>query len=339
MKFKSLLENKWWQEIIILIFSFILFTLNDWILILSWKGFYTGLVYFFILYFHAQINRYFLLPVLLVKHRPVLYLLMTVLLLFVFSVILYEVSTEFLYKNCFLYKSAHQKSYQFQVATLVGTLICILGPILMLENYRIQKKRTNKKLLYNQVQLNALKGQLNPHFLFNTFNTLYGISLQYPERTSDMIMKVSQLMRYQVENGSKEFVSLQEELEFISSYIELEKERVGYRCDINFQQDVDFESNYKIAPMLLITFIENAFKHGACTIENCYVNIKIKTSEEKIYLVISNSIPTKKKKIVSTKIGLKNTMERLAILYPEKHILDIKQGELKYEVNLEIDLN
>lgn len=339
MKFKSLLENKWWQEIIILIFSFILFTLNDWILILSWKGFYTGLVYFFILYFHAQINRYFLLPVLLVKHRPVLYLLMTVLLLFVFSVILYEVSTEFLYKNCFLYKSAHQKSYQFQVATLVGTLICILGPILMLENYRIQKKRTNKKLLYNQVQLNALKGQLNPHFLFNTFNTLYGISLQYPERTSDMIMKVSQLMRYQVENGSKEFVSLQEELEFISSYIELEKERVGYRCDINFQQDVDFESNYKIAPMLLITFIENAFKHGACTIENCYVNIKIKTSEEKIYLVISNSIPTKKKKIVSTKIGLKNTMERLAILYPEKHILDIKQGELKYEVNLEINLN
>jgi len=339
MKFKSILENKWWQEIIILIFSFILFTLNDWILILSWKGFYTGLVYFFILYFHAQINRYFLLPVLLVKHRPVLYLMMTVLLLFVFSVILYEVSTEFLYKNCFLYKSAHQKSYQFQVATLVGTLICILGPILMLENYRIQKKRTNKKLLYNQVQLNALKGQLNPHFLFNTFNTLYGISLQYPERTSDMIMKVSQLMRYQVENGNKEFVSLQDELEFISSYIELEKERVGYRCDIDFQQDVDFDSNYKIAPMLLITFIENAFKHGACTIENCYVNIKIKTSEEKIYLVISNSIPTKKKKIVSTKIGLKNTMERLAILYPEKHILDIKQGELKYEVNLEIDLN
>lgn len=339
MKFKSIVENKWWQEIIILIFSFILFTLNDWILILSWKGFYTGLVYFFILYSHAQVNRYFLLPVLLKKHRPVLYLLMTVLLLFVFSVILYETSTEFLYKNCFLYKSAHQKSYQFQVATLVGTLICILGTFLMLEYYRDQKKRTNKKLLYNQIQLNALKGQLNPHFLFNTFNTLYGISLQYPERTSDMIMKVSQLMRYQVENGNKEFVSLQDELEFISSYIELERERVGYRCDINFQQDVDFESNYKIAPMLLITFIENAFKHGACTIENCYVNIKIKTSEDKIYLVISNSIPTKKKKIVSTKIGLKNTMERLAILYPEKHILDIKQGELKYEVNLEIDLN
>jgi len=339
MKFKSIVENKWWQEIIILIFSFILFTLNDWILILSWRGFYSGLVYFFILYSHAQVNRYFLLPVLLKKHRPVLYLLMTVSLLFVFSVILYETSTEFLYKNCFLYKSAHQKSYQFQVATLVGTLICILGTFLMLEHYRDQKKRTNKKLLYNQIQLNALKGQLNPHFLFNTFNTLYGISLQYPERTSDMIMKVSQLMRYQVENGNKEFVSLQDELEFISSYIELERERVGYRCDIDFQQDVDFESNYKIAPMLLITFIENAFKHGACTIENCYVNIKINTSEDKIYLVISNSIPTKKKKIVSTKIGLKNTMERLAILYPEKYILDIKQGELKYEVNLEIDLN
>ncbi|MCS3870258.1 magnesium-transporting ATPase (P-type) [Chryseobacterium ginsenosidimutans] len=127
MKFKYVLENQWWQEIFILVFSFILFTLNDWILILSWKGFFSGLVYFFILYVHAQINRFFLLPVLLKEQKPMLYLLLTALLILIFSVILYETSTEILYKNCFLYKSSYQKTYPFQLSTLTGTLVCILG--------------------------------------------------------------------------------------------------------------------------------------------------------------------------------------------------------------------
>lgn len=338
MKYKYVLENKWWQEITILIFSFVLFTLNDWIFIMSLKGFLSGLVYFFILYSHAQVNRFFLLPVLLKEHRPYFYLLMTTILLLIFSVVLYEISTEILYKNCFLYKSSYQKTYQFQLATLVGTLVCILGSIQMLEHYRDQKKKTNKKLLYNQIQLNALKGQLNPHFLFNTFNTLYGISLQYPERTSDMIMQVSQLMRYQVENSSKEFVSLEDEISFLSSYIQLEKERVGYRCEIDFTYNFD-EDQYKISPMLLITFIENAFKHGACTIENCYVNIKIDVREGKLFMKIINSIPKKKKAIVSTKIGLKNTQARMDIIYPEKHKLEIISEETIFTVNLEIELS
>ena len=339
LRFKYVLENKWWQEIAILIFSFVLFTLNDWILILSWKGFLSGLVYFFILYSHAQVNRFFLLPVLLKEHRPLIYLLLTTLLILVFSVILYEMSTQFLYKNCFLYKTAQQKSYHFQLATLTGTLVCILGSIQLLEHYRDQKKKTNRVLLNNQVQLNALKGQLNPHFLFNTFNTLYGISLQYPERTSDMIMQVSQLMRYQLENSAKELVSLEDEITFISSYIELEKERVGYRCEIDYQYHTDQEKQYAIAPMLLITFIENAFKHGTCAIENCFVRITINVREGKLHLKIDNSIPQKKRNIVSTKIGLRNTLERLEIIYPNRHTIAIDQKQQIYTVNLEIELD
>ncbi|MFV7234749.1 sensor histidine kinase [Flavobacterium sp. ZB4R12] len=338
-KFKPILENKWEQETAILVFSFILFTLNDWVFIQSWKGFSNGLLYFFVLYFHAQLNRFFLLPVLLKKHRPVLYLILTVGLIALFTAFLYEVSTEFIYKNCFLYKSAHQKSYQFQFATLSGTLVCILGTIQILEHYRDQKKKSNKALLYNQVQLNALKNQFNPHFLFNTMNTLYGISLQYPERTSEMIMEVSQLMRYQVEQGNKEFVFLENEITFITSYIQLEKERVGYRCSIDFNYECDQEGHYEIAPMLLITFIENAFKHGAATIEKCFVTIDIKIRRGKLYLEVSNSVPQHKKKVASNKIGLKNTLERLEIVYPKKHNLKITQNEQAYNVNLEIQLN
>lgn len=339
MKMKHVLENKWSQEILILVFSFVLFTLNDWILIKSVKGFFFGLVYFFILYAHAQVNRFFILPFLLKEHRPLLYFVLTILALLIFSVILYEVSTEIIYKNCFLYKSSNQKTYHFQLGTLAGTLVCILGSIQILEHYREQKRKTSKTLLFNEVQLNALKGQLNPHFLFNTFNTLYGISLQYPERTPDMIMQVSQLMRYQVENSSKEFVSIEDEIAFLSSYIQLEKERVGYRCDIQYSYDFDESQNYKIAPMLLISFIENSFKHGACTIENCFVSIKIEVKENRLFMNVSNSIPKKKKAVVSTKIGLKNTKERLQIIYPEKHKLEIIATEDSFNINLEIELN
>lgn len=339
MKFKYVLENKWLQEIYILVFSLILFTLNDWILIKSFKGFFFGLAYFLILYAHAQVNRFFILPFLLKEHRPIVYFALTVLALFIFSIILYEVSTEIIYKNCFLYKSSNQKTYHFQLGTLAGTLVCILGSIQILEHYREQKRKTNKTLLSNEIQLNALKGQLNPHFLFNTFNTLYGISLQYPERTPDMIMQVSQLMRYQVENGSKELVSIEEEIGFLSSYIQLEKERVGYRCDIQYSYDFDESPNYKIAPMLLISFIENSFKHGACTIENCFVDIKLAVKENHLFMNVSNSIPKKKKAVVSTKIGLKNTKKRLEILYPEKHKLEILETENSFNVHLEIELN
>ncbi|MFV8271315.1 sensor histidine kinase [Flavobacterium sp. GT2N3] len=337
-KFKPILENKWEQETAILVFSFILFTLNDWVFIQSWKGFSNGLLYFFVLYFHAQLNRVFLLPVLLKKHQPVLYLFLTVGLIALFTVFLYEVSTEFIYKNCFLYKSSHQKTYQFQFATLSGTLVCILGTIQILEHYRDQKNKTNKALLSNQVQLNALKNQFNPHFLFNTMNTLYGISLQHPERTSEMIMEVSQLMRYQVEQGNKEFVSLKNEIAFISSYIQLEKERVGYRCSIIFDYECDQEEQYEIAPMVLITFIENAFKHGAATIEKCFVTIHIRVNKGKLYMNVSNSVPQHKKEVVSTNIGLKNTRERLEILYLKKHRLEITPNEHDYTVNLVIEL-
>lgn len=338
-KFKYALENKWGQEIAILFFSFILFTLNDWILIRSWKGFSNGMLYFCFLYAHAQLNRFFLLPFLLKKHRPFLYFILSVGLLLLFSVVLYEVSIEFIYKNCFLYKSSYQKSYQFQISTLTGTLICILGTIQILEHYRDQKKKTKKALLHNRIELNALKSQFNPHFLFNTMNTLYGISLQYPERTSEMIMEVSQLMRYQVEHGDKEFVSLENEMAFISSYIQLEKERVGYRCAIDFNYECDQEGRYEIAPMLLITFIENAFKHGAATIEKCFVTIQIQVREGKLYLEVSNSVPQKKKEVASTKIGLKNTVERLKIVYPKKYNLEITQNEQVHTINLELELN
>ena len=334
---RNIIESIWWQELFILVFSFVLFTLNDWILIKSWRGIWSGCAYFLMLYGHAQLNRFFLLPILLKKHKPLLYFLATAALVFVFSLILYEVTTLWIYKNCFLYKSSEQKSYTFQAATLVATLICILSVILIFKFYRDNKRLDKENLLYNKAQLNSLKEQLNPHFLFNTFNTLYGISLKYPERTPDLIMHVSQLMRYQLESNERHCVALEDEMNFISSYIELERERVGYRCNISFNSDIDNGNTYKIPPMLLICFIENAFKHGSCTIEKCFVDVDITVKDGKMEFAVKNSIPTKKNPIVSTKIGLKNTIERLRLIYGSDYDLSIEETDI-YTVNLKLQL-
>ncbi|WP_010136594.1 sensor histidine kinase [Ochrovirga pacifica] len=334
----TLIQNKWWQEFFILITSFVLFTLNDWIHIHNWRSLFTGFVYFLLLYIHAQINRAFVLPFLLKKHQPIVYVLISVVLLGVFTFITYHSVTLWIYKNCFLYKSIAQKSYTFQAGTLMVTLICIVSISLIFQFYRDRKRLDKEKILNKNAQLNSLKEQLNPHFLFNTFNTLYGISLKYPERVSELIMHVSQLMRYQLGSSDTSLVEVTDEIEFLKSYVKLEKERVGYRCDIDFNCNISTETHYKIAPMLLIVFVENAFKHGTASTEKSFVSIQIEVIKGQLKFCVKNSIPKKKTKIESTKIGLKNTLKRLELIYEDQYTLDILEAE-KYSVRLEINLN
>lgn len=335
---RKVMENKIMQEITLLIFSFILFTLNDWILILSWKGFFMGVIYFLILYVHAQVNRFFLLPILLKRNKAVWYALSSIVLLLIFSFILKEITENVIYKNCFLYKNLAQKTFHYQLGVLLGSLICILGSIQFIEFYRFQRLKTKRELLSNQTQLSNLKKQLNPHFLFNTLNTIYGISLKFPERTSELIIKVSQLLRYQMESSDRASVSIDDEIDFISSYIELERERLGYRTKIDFDYQQEEGVNYQIAPMLLITFVENAFKHGTCSIEDCYVTIAIKIEKGSLYLHVKNSVPTKKRNVFSAKIGLENTVARLKLLYPNRYLLNTNASKEEFEVSLVINL-
>lgn len=334
---RRLVENKWSQELFILLMSFVLFTLNDWILIHNWRSLLTGLAYFLLLYTHAQVNRTFLLPILLKKHRSILYLLATVVLLVIFTVLVYHSVTLWIYKNCFLYKSIAQKSYTFQAGTLLVTLICIISISLFFKFYRKSKRLDEAQLLNKNAQLNSLREQLNPHFLFNTFNTLYGISLKYPERVSELIMHVSQLMRYQLECHDTPTVILDQEVEFIKSYVKLEKERVGYRCNIHFESDIDQQDCYRIAPMLLIVFVENAFKHGTASAEQCFVDIAIKAKNGQLHFSTKNTIPKRKRKIMSTKIGLKNTLKRLSLIYNDDYRIDITEDDA-YTVKLNINL-
>jgi sensor histidine kinase YesM len=118
----------------------------------------------------------------------------------------------------------------------------------------------------------------------------------------------------------------------------LEGERLGYRCDIKFDYKTDNENGYKISPMLLINFIENAFKHGTGTIGSCFVNLSVKVEDGLMDFRLENSIPEKKSQVVSTKIGIKNTTERLQLLYGSSHILEISEANGKFTVGLKLQL-
>lgn len=320
---RDFLERKWTQELGILIFSFILFTLNDWILIASWKSLFLGLIYFMLLYTHAQLNRFCILPLLVKKDNLYLYLFFTFCLLVMAAFLLSHLTQRFLYNSCYLNANHSKMTFQYQFGVLLGSSICILGTTYFLEYYRKQKELANKEIISTKNQIDLLNKQLNPHFLFNTLNTIYGLSIAYPAKTPEAIMKVSELLRYQVENSTKDLVSLTDEIRFIQSYIELERERIGYRCQLSFTTDIDQTDTYYIAPMLIFTFVENAFKHGTSNIEPCSIAIDLQVHKGVLTLDILNPLPNKINMQTSTKVGLKNTLARLKIIYPDRFKLKV----------------
>jgi len=336
---KNIIEHLWVQEVLVFVTLFVLFTLNDWMLITTWKALWIGLGYFGILYAHALLHRFFILPYLMERYRPLRYVSLSILLVLIFGAIL-SVTKTFLSPDCYLLmNTTSEQNYLFNTATCAVSLIAINAPFLLLQFYRQKKNEASSQICMNNTELNLLRSQLNPHFLFNTFNNLYGISLHEPDRIPDLILQVSQLMRYQLDNICRERVLLKDELTFVENCIALEEERVGCRCNIQYEyKDDKPERDHIIAPLVLLPFIENAFKHGTNSIEHCYVNILIEVRQSMLRLIVKNSIPKKAKAVASTGIGLQNIVQRLQILYPGRHELKRDVSAREYSVSLSLQL-
>ena len=185
-------------------------------------------------------------------------------------------------------------------------------------------------------ELNALKAQINPHFLFNTLNNIYGMNQINPEKGSEMIMELSDVMRYHLEFSKVGKVKLEDEIQLLKSYIKLEELRLRETCDVQ----VNFENadeSLKISPLLFIPFVENAFKHGTHPTKECYVHIDLSTSKDRLLFTIKNSIIANRK-VVKTNIGLQNTKRRLELIFPDKHDLKITQKNQEHHVELSIAL-
>jgi len=202
----------------------------------------------------------------------------------------------------------------------------------IVNQYQIQELKAKTAM----TELNALKAQINPHFLFNTLNNIYGMNQIDSEKGSEMIMELSDVMRYHLEFSKEGKVKLKDEIQLLKSYVKLEKLRLRETCEVrtNFEH---VNENLMISPLLLIPFVENAFKHGTHPTKECYVHIELNTTADELFFSIKNSVIANRK-IVKTNIGLKNTRRRLELIFPEKHNLNILQNEKEHLVELNIEL-
>lgn len=197
---------------------------------------------------------------------------------------------------------------------------------------QIQKETENEKL---NTELSFLKTQMNPHFLFNTLNNIYSMALVKSDETAGAVMKLSSIMRYVLNETKNDKVALEKEINFIEDYITLQRVRLTDKVHIQFDVEGNIEGA-RIAHLLLIPFVENAFKYGVSTKEASDIIIRITVDEKEIHFYISNSIVAAQSSINgSTGIGLKNTKRRLDLMYPE-HLLKVSKEDKKFIVELSL---
>ncbi len=209
--------------------------------------------------------------------------------------------------------------------------------IVILKKWYINEQK-RKKLAEEKVraELNFLKAQVHPHFLFNTLNNLYALTLTKSPKTPEIVLKLSDLLDYMIYKSKAEFVPLVQELEIIKGYIELEKMRYSTRLDLNYRVTGEVGS-HQIAPLVLLPFIENCFKHGASKDRaNPRIDILLKIEPEYLHLRAQNSLPANKEtdEPENKGIGLSNVKRRLELIYPGKHDLSVKEEERMFSVDL-----
>jgi two-component system, LytTR family, sensor kinase len=196
------------------------------------------------------------------------------------------------------------------------------------------KEIANEKL---KAELSFLKAQINPHFLFNTLNNIYALASAQSEQTAAAVMKLSSIMRYVLTEAKNDLVPLEKEILFTSHYIELQKMRLTDKTSIDFTIKGD-PLGREIAPLLLLPFVENAFKYGVSTRECSPIHILLDIKEEALYFSISNHkhFNTTLRMADNTGIGINNTRRRLDLLYPGRHELIINDKSNEFTVHLNI---
>ena len=186
-----------------------------------------------------------------------------------------------------------------------------------------------------KTELMLLKSQVSPHFFFNMLNNLYGLVGKDAKKGQELILKLSDMMRYSIYEGEKNLVTLKEEVDYLKNYIELHKMRYHKKIDINFSCKI--EEDYKVMPLLYIILLENAFKHGVERLrDNAYVNVNMITFKNEIQFIVENNFDSSEN-VKESGIGLKNLKRRLELVYPNKHNLSFSVTENVYKVQLTLN--
>ncbi len=206
---------------------------------------------------------------------------------------------------------------------LLGALgvVWLIGQIIFISKLKSEKTKA---------ELMLLKSQVSPHFFFNMLNNLYGLVAKDPPKAQELILKLSDMMRYSIYEGEKEQVAIQEEIDFLKNYVELHKMRYHKRITVEFNCDVD--QSQKVVPLLFIILLENAFKHGVENLrQDAYIKMNLAASQNQIIFDIENNY---QKMDIPSGIGLKNLKRRLELIYPNEHVLSFSTTESVYQARL-----
>ncbi len=186
-----------------------------------------------------------------------------------------------------------------------------------------------------KTELMLLKSQVNPHFFFNMLNNLYGLVGKDAKKGQELILKLSDMMRYSIYEGEKDLVTLKEEIDYLKNYIELHKMRYHKKIDIKFNCQI--KEDFKVMPLLFIILLENAFKHGVERLrDNAYVNVNMITFNNEIQFIVENNFDSSED-VEDSGVGLKNLKRRLELVYPKKHKLSFSVTENIYKVHLTLN--
>ncbi|WP_127125457.1 sensor histidine kinase [Pseudoflavitalea rhizosphaerae] len=237
-------------------------------------------------------------------------------------------------------------SSDFMAFLFMGVPLLILsitsGILIKLIRVTVKGQLTEAKVsaAQSQSELQLLQSQLSPHFLFNTLNNIYGISLTRHDKVPPLLLKLSDLLRYSVYDAKEQFVPLKHELDYINNYIEFEKIRVGEKLLLYVEIEPNINPQIKIAPLLLIVFIENAFKHAKnTTSQEIQISMQLKTWKDTILFAVWNSNSNQQGSPMLNShsgFGLESVRKRLALLYPGEYDLNIEDKDNSYSVMLQL---
>ena len=275
-------------------------------------------------------NYLFLFPKYYLNQKKINYFLLALLTILII-VILTRITMARFYS--FHQESSKPKSVFIAFSVFRMMLAFFLSGALVV--YERWQKSEKHRLL---AEVSFLKAQINPHFLFNTLNGIYALVLKKSDKAAEAVSKLSALMQYVATDATNEKVSLENEIIYITNYIELQKLRLTNTTHVNFSL-IGNPSYLQIEPLLLITFIENAFKFGVSTEKESIIKIDILINENKLRLFIQNQkLRSNKLQEQDTSIGLENTINRLNKTYRNLYTLDIVEIESSYTVNLTLRL-
>lgn len=334
------------------VFEHLVFWLAYWIMIGFFQGLYSldfgkmllsSLTQLPLTIISTYVFVYFILP--LIFKKRILFIVYSLLLL-VSSVVLRRISIEYIQFPLFFNDSAYTFKFWdwYRIGGHIVQTIEIIGVVSGIKYYRDWNRNKNKieKLTIEkkEAELSFLKAQVHPHFLFNTLNSIYYEVLKKSDKAADLVIQLSELLRYTLYECKDDFISLNQELKIIENYIAIEKSRYGKRLKAN--SNFEINADVKIPPLILFSIVENSFKHGVSDQKGLSeIDLYVAVINEKVQLKITNPISLKKEedRLGAKKgIGLKNTRRQLEIIYHSDFILENKIKDNTYFCLLEIPI-